>query len=56
VLSIIFGVLMTLNPVAGALAVAWIIGIYSIVFGLTLVSLALRLRPCPRNGQGLTPE
>jgi uncharacterized membrane protein HdeD (DUF308 family) len=43
-LSLLFGVLLAINPAAGALAVVFIIGAYAIVFGMTLVVLALRLR------------
>jgi uncharacterized membrane protein HdeD (DUF308 family) len=44
VLSVIFGVLMILNPSAGALAVLWVIATYSIVFGVLLIALGIRLR------------
>jgi uncharacterized membrane protein HdeD (DUF308 family) len=44
ILSILFAVLMVWRPVAGALAVIWIIGIYAIVFGITMIALSLRLR------------
>jgi uncharacterized membrane protein HdeD (DUF308 family) len=43
VCSILFGVLMFLNPFAGALAVVWLIGAYAIVFGALLVALGVRL-------------
>ena len=42
--SIAFGVLMLWRPMAGALAVIWIIGAYAIIFGITLIALSLRLR------------
>ena len=42
--SIIFGVLLIILPAAGMLALAWLIGIYALVFGLMMVALALRLR------------
>jgi uncharacterized membrane protein HdeD (DUF308 family) len=42
--SIIFGVLVFANPVGGALAVVWLIGIYALVFGVTLLVLGIRLR------------
>ena len=42
--SIIFGVLVFVNPVGGALAVVWLIGIYALVFGVTLLVLGIRLR------------
>jgi uncharacterized membrane protein HdeD (DUF308 family) len=44
VLSIGFGVLLLLQPAAGALAVMWLIGLYMIVFGITTIALSLRLR------------
>lgn len=44
VLSIGFGVLLLLQPAAGALAVMWLIGIYMIAFGITTIALSLRLR------------
>ena len=43
-LSIIFGVLMLINPGAGALAVIWVIGAYAILFGVLLIALGLKLR------------
>ena len=43
-LSLAFGVLLLLNPAAGALAVVWVIGIYAIVFGTLLFLLGVRLR------------
>jgi uncharacterized membrane protein HdeD (DUF308 family) len=42
--SIIFGILLFLNPGAGAIAVLWIIGLYAAVFGVVLIGLSLRLR------------
>ena len=44
VLSVIFGVLMFLQPGAGALAVVWIIGAYAIFFGVLLIVLGFRLK------------
>jgi uncharacterized membrane protein HdeD (DUF308 family) len=44
ILSILFGVLMWWRPLAGAVAVVWIIGIYAIVFGITMIAFSLRLR------------
>ena len=44
VLSILFGVLMIWQPMAGALAIVWVIGAYAIVFGIMMIALSLRLR------------
>lgn len=46
--SVVFGALLVGFPGAGALAVLWIIGAYSILFGILLMFLAFRLRQ--RNG------
>jgi len=43
-LSVVFGVLIALNPAAGALAVVWLIGVYALLFGITFIVLAMRLR------------
>lgn len=43
-LSVLFGVLMIASPGAGAVAVAWIIGAYSIAFGVLLLALGFRLK------------
>lgn len=44
VLSILFGVLLILSPGTGALAVAWLIGFYAMLFGVTMVALGFRVR------------
>ncbi len=47
--SILFGVLMIVLPVAGLLALAWLIGVYALAFGVLMVALSLRLRGLRRG-------
>jgi uncharacterized membrane protein HdeD (DUF308 family) len=42
--SILFGVLMIWFPLAGALALIWLIGAYAILFGALMIAFAFRLR------------
>jgi uncharacterized membrane protein HdeD (DUF308 family) len=44
VASFLFGVLLAIWPLAGAVAIVWIIGIYALVFGVLLLALSFRLR------------
>lgn len=44
VISVIFGIMLFVWPVSGALAVIWIIGFFSILFGLAMIVASLRLR------------
>jgi uncharacterized membrane protein HdeD (DUF308 family) len=44
VVSVLFGTLMLARPGEGALALVWVIAAYSIVFGVLLIVLALRLK------------
>jgi len=44
VLSILIGVLLALQPGSGLVFIAWLIGIYAIVFGILLTILGFRLR------------
>jgi uncharacterized membrane protein HdeD (DUF308 family) len=44
ILSVAFGILLIAQPVAGALAVLWLIGVYAIIYGVLLVVLAFQLR------------
>jgi uncharacterized membrane protein HdeD (DUF308 family) len=43
-LSIAFGVLISINPLSGAFAIGTIIGIYALIFGISMIALSLRLR------------
>jgi len=44
VLAIVFGVVLFANPGAGALALVWVIGAFSIALGVLELALAFRLR------------
>ena len=44
VISVIFGVLIFVAPVAGAIAIAFAIGAYAIIFGALMLVLAFRMR------------
>ena len=43
-LSVAFGVLMILNPGAGAMAVLWLIGVFAVAYGVLLVVLSFKLK------------
>lgn len=43
-LSILLGVVLLLQPAAGALAVVWWIGAFAVLMGISYIGLALRLR------------
>jgi uncharacterized membrane protein HdeD (DUF308 family) len=42
--SVIFGVILLARPAAGALAVIWLIGAYSLVIGIFLIILSFRIK------------
>jgi uncharacterized membrane protein HdeD (DUF308 family) len=44
VLSVLFGLILAVQPGAGALALIYVIGFFAILHGLLLIALALRLR------------
>ena len=48
-LSIVFGVLLFVFPVAGAVSVIWVIGIYAVVFGISEIIFAFRLHSLRRE-------
>jgi uncharacterized membrane protein HdeD (DUF308 family) len=42
--SLVFGLILVIFPGEGALAVVWLIGAYSIIFGIVLLGLVFRLQ------------
>jgi uncharacterized membrane protein HdeD (DUF308 family) len=50
VVSILFGIIVAVFPLAGALAIAIYIGIYLMFFGIVMVTLAFRLRNWQKSG------
>jgi uncharacterized membrane protein HdeD (DUF308 family) len=56
VASILLGIALLINPLAGVLAVVWIIGAYAIVFGALLIALGLRLHNMLRHANRMTPR
>jgi uncharacterized membrane protein HdeD (DUF308 family) len=54
-LSVIFGVIIFTEPLAGAIVIAFTIGGYAIIFGVLLLTLAFRMRRWLRD-QGTLPS
>jgi uncharacterized membrane protein HdeD (DUF308 family) len=46
--SVLFGAMVLFWPASGAVAVAWLVGIYAIIFGVLLISAGLRMHRCGR--------
>lgn len=44
ILSFIIGLILLINPAAGALAFVWIIGLYSILYGIILAILSFKIK------------
>jgi uncharacterized membrane protein HdeD (DUF308 family) len=49
VLSVLFGIVAFWAPIVGALAIVWWLGIYAMIFGVLLLSLAFRIRAMHRR-------
>ncbi len=53
--SILFGVLMIALPAAGVLALAWLIAVYALTFGVIMLALSFRLRRVARVEREVRP-
>jgi uncharacterized membrane protein HdeD (DUF308 family) len=51
VASVVFGILLMMWPITGAIVVAWWIGAYAFAFGVLMVALSFRLRGWGRTLQ-----
>jgi len=47
VVSILFGILLFAQPIAGAVFLVWMIASYGLIFGILLIVVGLRLRRLP---------
>lgn len=54
--SVVFGILMFINPYAGAVAVVWIIGSYAVIFGILTMILGFKLRILKHSTHHPTPH
>lgn len=52
ILSIAFGILLVVFPLAGAVSLVWLLAFYAIFFGIFLVVLGFRLRGMARGPGG----
>jgi uncharacterized membrane protein HdeD (DUF308 family) len=50
IVSIIFGIVLFAVPSAGVVIIAWLIGLYAILFGVILVGLSFRLKAWHDSG------
>jgi uncharacterized membrane protein HdeD (DUF308 family) len=54
IVSVIFGVLLAIAPLIGAIVLTWWLGAYALAFGVALLVLAFRLR-ARKEGSAATP-
>jgi uncharacterized membrane protein HdeD (DUF308 family) len=53
-LAILFGILVLIRPGAGLVSIIWIIGIWAIVWGITLIVLGVQLRRAANTTEAST--
>lgn len=56
VVSILFGLLIAFWPLEGAIAMAWMLGTYALIFGGLMIVLAFRLRNWKTDPNSQTPH
>jgi len=56
VLSVVFGILLFVQPGAGALAVIWLIGIYAVLYGIAMLGLAWKLHSVHEHSSHAPPS
>ena len=44
IVSVVFGICIFVVPVVGAIAIAWWLGVYALIFGVLLLTLAFKLK------------
>lgn len=44
IISVLFGLILIVSPGAGALGLLFVIGVYAVIHGIVLITLAMRLR------------
>jgi uncharacterized membrane protein HdeD (DUF308 family) len=44
IVSVLFGVALLIAPLVGAVVLTWWLGAYALVFGITLIALAFKLK------------
>jgi uncharacterized membrane protein HdeD (DUF308 family) len=54
--SIIFGILVLLNPAAGAVAVVWLIATYAVIYGILLMAAGWRIKAHQHHPHGAAPH
>jgi uncharacterized membrane protein HdeD (DUF308 family) len=56
VLSVVFAAVLVVAPLAGALAVTWLIGFYALLYGAFLLALAWQVRQLESGSGGRVPN
>ncbi len=51
IISVMFGIFVLVRPLEGAVAIAWVIGIYAIILGLLGIFLSFRVRSWQKRAE-----